>query len=331
MPYFEDGYQTTVGSVMVTTQIQKSIKEAIIKDGIGYNHLDVRSDSEVAPVFILGGASSEADIPPFTHPILVLDTQHNKMLVTDMRYYVKAGTHPSDIPQNIRNLTEYNFAKARAILNLLWVTERVDEVRNKLWFAGVVYGKLISQIIGKTFSLDYRDQTIVEIVTHYFYQSLFSKESEFDEEERQRMATHTIKATKAPAELVFEVFDKIGAIKDVNDYCKVITTVASNVRLKDFNLAVLMTIIKATWYGTNAKEIIQVAVEHPPTWCAIVYSALSERTFRNSSVYHTAEIHGKRGASDEFIKNFVGMMRDNVNEPRRSIVLEALEELGDFK
>jgi hypothetical protein len=72
-----------------------------------------------------------------------------------------------------------------------------------------------------------------------------------------------------------------------------------------------LTVTRNSWYGTNAKEIISVALEHPPTWAAIVFTALNERTFKNSMIYKIAERFGKRGASDEFIDSYISLVKDN--------------------
>jgi hypothetical protein len=333
MPLFKDSYQTTVGSVLVTKPIEHSLKVAFIKDALDHVSLDVRRSGDVKPVFVIGSMSSEADIPLFTHPILVLDQNREQALCTDLRFFVKKGTSASDVASGVRNQTEYNFAKSRAILNLMWVSDRVGEIRNGLPFAGVVYAAWLSESIAKTFALDYSDQTVVAIITHFFYQTLFSEETEFDEEAKQRMAAHTMKATKAPSELVFKVFDKIGPMKDINEYCRAVAEGVENVRLKDFNLASLLHLVKNSWYGTNSKEIISVALEHPPTWAAIVYTALVERSYRGSMVYRIAERHGKRGAADEFLKSYAVMIRENTKDtrPQQVVALEMLAELDDFK
>lgn len=332
MPFFEDSYQTTVGSVMVTKTIVESIRKAMIKDYLDRVSLNVRKEGDVTPVFVIGSSPSESEIPPFAHPIMVVDSHHQKTLCTDLRFYVTRDAHSSEIEKSIRNGTEFNFAKSRAILNLLWVTNRVGEIRIGLSFAGVVFASLIAQAVARTYSLDYRDQTAVAIATHFYYQTLFSKETEFDEEARETMATHTIKATKAPSELVFQVYDKIKEISNVEDFCLSLQNITENVRLKDFNLGGLLTIMRNIWNATNSKEIISVSLEHPPTWIAMVYSALTERTFKNSSLAKSAETYGKRGGADEFIKNFRAIMFENSVTPQlRSHVMEELHQLGTFE
>ena len=309
MSIFTDGYQTTVGSVFVTKQIETAIKESIIKDGLDLVNLNVENDGEFVPIFITGALPSEAEIPLFTHPITILNLRNKKYLCTDLRMFIRKDVRLDQLEANIKNYTEFNFVKSRAILNLLWLNGGISNIKNSLSFAGMVFSAWLSENISKTYALDFKDQTTLAILTSFYYQTLFSNKTEFDEDDKQKMAIHTIKTTKAPAEFVFSIFDKIGPMNGIEDYCKNVVDVLENVRLKSFNLAMLLTIIRNSWYGTNAKEVISIAIEHPPTWAAIVYTALNEKTYRTSMVYRTAEKFAKRGGADEFLNNYVTLVK----------------------
>lgn len=328
MPIFKDSYQTTVGSVFNTKPIETAIKESIIKDSLDSVNLNVTHEYETLPVFLTGRLQSESNVPLFTHPITIFNFQKKNYLCTDMRLFFKKDDYYDNLndQKNIRNLTEFNFTKSRAILNLLWLQESYGEIKNGLAFAGVVFAAWLSEAIAKTYALDFKDQTTLAVITSFYYQSLFQEGNEFDEDTKQKMAVHTIKATKAPADFVLNIFDKITAINNVEDYCTNVQAILENVRLKNFNIPMLLTIVKNSWYGTNAKEIISVALEHPPTWCAIVYTALNERTYKTSMIYRIAERFGKRGAADEFNKNYVDMIKSHTSVARE----EAHVTLQDF-
>ena len=323
MSIFKDSYQTTVGSISVTKQIEHAIKEAIIKDNINNVNLDVNNKQEYKPIFITGAYSSENDIPLFTHPITI-NFKNVNYVCTDVRLYVTKNVPIDEINSSVKNRTEFNFAKSRGILNLVWLNNGVNSIKNSLGFAGIVFSAWLSETISKTYALDFKDQTVLAIVTSLYYQSLFIDGSELDDDTKQRLAVHTIKATKAPAQMVFEVFDKIKSFSSIEDYCSTVKEVLENVRMKDFNLAMLLTIVRNSWYGTNSKEIISVALEHPPTWCAIVYTALNERTFKNSMIYRIAERFGKRGASDEFVDSYVTLVKDY------TVAVESFEPIREF-
>lgn len=310
MTIFKDCYETTFGASVDTKRIVTSLKESMIKDGLGQVSLNVRNDGEFKPVFVTGSSPSENEIPLFAHPISVLNFQHASYVCADLRLFVRKDTPLDKVEDSVKNRTEYNFVKSRAILSLMWQDGQYSKLRTNLAFAGTVYAAWLSESIAKTYGLNFKDQTVLAILSSMFYQSLFSEESTFDEDAKQRMAVHTIKATNAPSELVFQVFDKVSDLSTIESFCSAVSAVTEDVRLRNFNLPVLLTIVKNSWYGTNAKEIISVGLEHPPTWVSVVYTALSERTYKTSMIFRLAERFGKRGAADEFIKNYHMLMAE---------------------
>lgn len=323
MPFFKDGYQTTVGSMFETRSIETAIKEALIKGSLSGATLGVAPEGDTTLVFITGASPDEAQIPLFTHPISIFNFQHKNYLVCDMRLYLRKDVEGSavgtdSIDSFIKNRTEFNFNKSRAILNLAWLAGGSGEIRNTFQFAGIVYAAWLSGLISRAYALDFKDQLVASIVISAFYQLLFTESDTLSEDDKQRLAVHTIKATNAPSKLVFEVFDKLSPMKNIEDLCTNIVEVLENVRLKKFNVAMLLTLVKYSWYGCNGKEIISVALEHPPTWNAMVYTALNERTFKTSIIYMTAEKFGKRGAADGYIASYNNLIKGRVRHATES-------------
>lgn len=308
MSLYKDSYETSVGAMLVSKPIRTAILEMNIK--IMPEFLDVKYEGDVKPQFITGTRMEEDHVPLFTHPITVLSANHGSYLATDLRLFVRKDALPGNIESSVKNLTEFNFAKSRAILNLIWVNSGIGRIKNSLQFASVVYSAWLSEIISKTYALDFGDKTTVSVIASFFYQTLFLDKNEYDEEDRMKMASHTIMATKVPSDRVLAIFDKIDKMSNIEDMCRYIVEIVQNVRLKGFNVPMLLTLVKNSWYGTNSKEIISVALEHPPTWAAIVYSALTERSYKNSTIYRIADPLGKRGGSDEFLRNYVGMVKE---------------------
>ena len=308
MTILKGGYQTTIGSSFITKHIEEGLEESIIRNG-DFPTLNVKSDDVIKPGFVV----SESPIPLFTHPILV-NTHDKRYLITDMRLYVRhpSGIDIGNIEASIKNLTEYNFCKCRSILNLIWLNNGVDEIKSRTSFASSVFSHWLSQSVARIYGLDYKDQLTLTVITNFYYQTLFTDKIKLDEEDRQKMATHTIKATKAPADFVFKVFDRIESMGGIEDYCATVKKLLENSRLDNFNLGVLLTIIKNSWYGVNAKEIISVGLEHPPTWVAILYACLTERTWNSTAIYKAAESVGKSGGIDEFMNGVKDLVQSEL-------------------
>jgi hypothetical protein len=317
MSIFTDSYQTLIGSSFVTKHIETEIKKSLVNGAMTSLNVEVIGTYE--PRFITG-MSDENNIPLFTHPIIVSGLKAEKYLVTDLRPFLKKQTYEtSDFDSRIQNRTEYNFAKSRAILNLVWLNRDPSILKTSMMFAGMVFTTWIADAISKVYALDLKDQTMLAIITSLYYQSLFTDDSEIDEEAKRRMAVHTINATRAPSELVFEVLDKITVMNDINDYCENVKSILENIRLENFNHAGMIQILKSSWYGHNALELVAISLEHPPTWIAMVYTAMSEKTYKNSSIYRVIDRVKRRGNAEEFMKNYVGLVKEH-------IVAEAMKE-----
>lgn len=325
MTIFKDAYDTTVGRMHERSikKVENLIKEAIIIDGIFTNTLRVDDSKKYKPLFILGNTANQANIEIFTHPLL-LNYRDVDYLCTDMRLYIKKDSNPEITDLDIKNKTEYNFCKSRAVLNLVWLNEKPTILRSLFGFAANVYTMWLSETISKVYNLDFNERSLIAAITSIYYQSLFLESSKFTEEQKQLLVKNASNFTSIPSNNLFLLIDRIDKLDDINDYCIAISSIVDNIRLKNFNLAMLLTIISNSWYGNNAKEIISVAIEHPPTWIAIVYTALSDKTYKTSSVSIFSDKLSKRGTSDEFMKNYLSLIRENVHESTKETVLQKI-------
>jgi hypothetical protein len=193
----------------------------------------------------------------------------------------------------VRNYAEYNLMKQRVILNLAWLNNDSNQLKNSLSFAEDVFAAWVSEAIAKRYALDAGDQMTLTILAHYYYQSLFYPEDKIEEETLQKIVVHTMKATKVGNKEIFAIYDQIKQMRSIDDFCLEVKRILNNVRLEELNTGMLITMLGNTWYSQNNKEIIAVALEHPPTWIAVVLAATNERGFKNSRVGKLAEAYGK--------------------------------------
>ena len=309
MPIFLNAYATTIGSASITKNIETSIKEAIIKNNFNVTNLGLTKDSNLVPYFITGSLLGESEIPPFTHSITVPNFKGCTYDCTDMRLYIS--------PEGkIKNKTECNFAKSRAVLNFIWQSAGPGPFKSSFQFAGGVFAQWISNAIANTFALDFKDKITLAVAASYYYQTLFYND-EITDSVMQKIAIHTINATKTNSQMVLEIFDRLqelGPIENISKFCSILPDLLENVRLNGFNLAGLLTVIRNSWYEVNAKEILSVALEHPPTWIAIVYTALAEKTYSTSTITKIAEKLNKVNSVNEFKLSYIDLIREFVPE-----------------
>ncbi len=325
MTIFKTVYDTTIGSSLSMTKTVSKIKESVVREGINTSYINLISSVNFLPIVINGGSFSDSEIPLFGHPLLLENFKDKNYLALDLRMLVKSDSSSGKII--IKNETEYNLAISRFILNYGMLLNGMNIMKNPLNFGSVVFSQWLSQSISKRFALDPKDQIILTIISSAYYSSLFHDNLVMNEDTKILMTKQIVASTNVDSKLVFETLDKLGPLTDIASYCENVKTVLENIRLKDFNVGLLYSIVSMSWYGLNAKEMTTMALEHIPTWLSLVYTALTERTFKNTAIANMCEKYGKRGASDEFVKNYVMVINSLKEEETRSISRATLEDL----
>jgi len=312
MSIYKDAYMTSIGSMYPTRQLEVSIKEALIKDpGLQDESLGLVDNGEYRAVFITGKFSSEVDIPLFTHPITINNFQGKNFLVTDLRLFLGKWSWDTKIEDLVKNRTDFNFAKSRAMLNLIWLNEGPSVLKNNMAFSASVFSSVVSETISRAFALDFNDLITIGVLAEIYYYSLFLETESLSDDDKQKIVVHIIRSGKIKADYIYDILDRIEPMKDLSGFCLNVGKVVQNVRLNKFNSAILLSILSNSWYGINAKEIISVSLEHPPTWTALVYTALSEKTFKTSAIFKAAEILGKRGVADQFMLTYASVVKNH--------------------
>ena len=304
MSFFRTAYDTTIGSLIETEKISTAIQESMIRD-----YIYSRNKNELLPTerlngfFITGRASSENDIPVFNYPLLINNFRDKDFIVCDVR---TCFTSNKEGDFYLKNSAEYNFNLTKMLSNISWLSNHQSEMMFNLSFAAVIFSTWLSSSITRGYALNPMERLKLTIFNHYYYHSLFFNEPVLSEENKQKVALHTIKAFRAPAQLVFDVFDSVSGINNIDEYCNFVKSnlLKDNIRLENFSKGMLFTYISNSWFGYNAKEMLAVSLEHPPTWISIVYAAINERTYKQSMVARIVSENNRNKVADEFTKSF---------------------------
>jgi hypothetical protein len=279
--------------------------------------------------YVEGGASVIDAVPAFAHPLLLermsdkslspgdSDDSKHVVLVSDMRPFGKWD--PAQLVFRVRNTVEYNLTDYRTQLNRIWLERNPSLLRDVSQLPLSVYCSWVSESLAKRFALDPREQLNLAIFAGIFYCSLFSDTDNlvFDEREKLRITQAVSRAARASAHDVLKIIDELPKVTNhhefvgIGDFCRLAADVSGSIRLKDLNVGLLFLIVGGTWFGTNAKEIIAVALEHPPTWLAILMAAASERTYRNSIIAKIIERGMSKDAGKNYMHSVMGLIAHN--------------------
>jgi hypothetical protein len=260
----------------------------------------IRDTIKLNPVILYGLTSIETDIPPFSHPLV---NQDSGWIALDLRQVVSITSDKEDY--RIRNQNDYEVLFQRFILSGLWFIGEQSSLY-KFKFPHEVFATWISENISRKFGLDLNDQIRIKVLGYIYYTTLFKEE--FTDEDFQKLVIR-LNGENIPNQLTTDVYDKVEKLNDINDFIKAIYTVTTNIRLKKLDYVGLVTVLLNTWFGQNSKEVIMLALEHPPTWISLIYGSLLSRSYSKSNIGSLTERLNKKKKGDEFLKELMGLTK----------------------
>ena len=313
MTIFNTAYETTTGAGFKSNydNIIKQLQMGIIKVNFTDNNRRIVKEDfgdckNPAATVLTNLTPEEATIPGFPFPILfnspTKDKESNSYVVFDGRSFITGSNLDAVGQLNVRLSSEYNLNKALTILTAYWCTGKYNDFKFLSKTPTAAYASLIAESIARRFGLDPKDQLIISIVAAAFYSNLFNEQTTLTENQKIAMVPNIVGATFSRSDLVFEVLDKITDLSNLKDMIDGIKIATENPRLDDLNVGVLITIISGNWFGTNGKALISVAMEHPPTWVTLLYSAFTERSFKNSGLSKIVDKYRSNKGEIEFAR-----------------------------
>ncbi len=284
MSVYNTAYDTTI---LATTRMQKTvdaIKEARLRDWLSSSDSVLRVESTV-------GAS--AAVPAFNHPLYIgqhsvdvlkssPDQQLEAFLAVDVR---PTGRYDSVQDKFIvTNSTAYLGRLYRASLTSIWLTQGPNAIRNITPMAMGVYAAWIAETVGFRYGLDPKARYDLTILAAIFYASNHVEGLEFPKDQENRQIAGIANALKFSINDVMEVYNNVKLINSIEDFCTKAKSYLNNVRLTELNSGVFLAIMYSTWFGADSKENVGVALEHPPTWIAILMEAYSNTMMKKSKI-----------------------------------------------
>ena len=262
-------------------------------------------DSTINTVILYGISDSEKEIIPINHPLF---SPIHKWGCLDLRNQVTVN--PATRDYEVKNESEYRLSLLRYALSLSWYADNQSSLYS-LELAHFTFATLISDNLSSKFGLDLGDKVMLRTLAAIYYVKLFSNETDSDEKDKLKIRT---KKDLLVPEIIDEIYELVPNMRTIDDFCEACYTVTKNVRLKGLDYTVLSNIMSSNWLGGNGKELILLCLEHPPTWIAMVYSSLTQRSFKRSYVTTVVEKQAKRGKDVEFIKQVDAMVKDIIEE-----------------
>lgn len=269
---------------------------------------DIQFDSDTGLLLVQRHSDK---IRPFAHPLLVPGKDSDAQLALDVRPF---GIWNGDQYRfDVRKSDEYRIAILRGRLNRIWIEQPPQFLRDVSPVPMMVYASLLSETIKRNFNLDPAAQYQLSILAAILYASNFTNEQTWSPMDKMRLTSTISRNLRVKAEDVQDLLDQASVIPSLQAFCALAASVTQNVRLKELNSGVVITLIAGQWFGFNAKEMMLVAMEHPPTWVALLMAAFEERSFKNSQLTKLMDNVTGRSQPDEFHKATLNLLQAHRN------------------
>jgi hypothetical protein len=140
------------------------------------------------------------------------------------------------------------------------------------------------------FGLTIESQMSLWVICAYYYYAMCMPElQEADPAARQQFAPVVSRITGVPPDFVYDVIDEVGPLRNVDDLAEAMSTNSRQERTGKLKFQDIYLLLSNSWFGTNARENVGVALEHLPSYIAMLYMAVADRSYRKTVITQRAD------------------------------------------
>lgn len=249
-------------------------------------------------------------VPSFTQ-FVNLGTDSQPKLVIDGRAYMRWDRRLDTYRLTAEN--DYSFQCSRLALTTLLMQGDQNLFRRLGDYPIKVFVRLITLRLAQQYNLPYEIQLNMAVIAAYYYYTQLSPERVMSVDERVQMAPFVARATLMPVQNVLEISDRLGPLTTANDLAIQLSTNAGSIRMGQLKFMDLYTMLAPSWVGVQARENVGVALEHIPTFIAMLYAALGERSYRSTVLTTRAQSVGRPADHNQFLEQVYRQIADQFN------------------
>lgn len=290
---FGSPYSTTIGSRFNLPKVELALQQADIKKQLKV--IDPDKPWLVAVV-------DDPDIPMFVHPVILDDKNRGRKVVVDLRQY-KRYINVLDDEIKIGAFGGAAINVNRAILQYYWSDETSQEILGLNGAPLAIYSKWLSEQIIRGLSVEEVHHQRVHVACAYFYLALFEADNDLTHDEALKLSTKVNKATGIAQSLVLEYIPK-EIPTDVEGLVAMLSSGEYGLRLEQLNVGSFYTMTTKGFFGVvRPDEVLAVGIEYPPTFIAVAYAVVNDRSYNNSPLQKAAK-QAERIDRDGVFKQF---------------------------
>jgi len=303
-------YETTLGRLNKPDEYVRAVRKAEIS--LSLPPMATVNNEQLSDTGYVTPREEHDDIPNFAHIINVGD-ERNPMLVVDGRQYMRYDERTGVTRLIAAN--DWQLQCVRVALTHKLMEQGPHAFSRLTDFPAKVFMDWVTGTLVQRYTLRPESEMALRVISALYYQAMLSPELREPGHDRVRFATILNRITMVPIDFILNLVDPdmpntVGSLNNADDLARELSTKSRTLSMGQLKFADLHVLLKASWYGTNASDNVGMALEHLPTWIAILYTAVSDRSYRKSKITERAERIGR--AND--IRNFIDLVGRAVTE-----------------
>lgn len=315
-------YGTFVGKYFDQAAITKSIHgiedalvsgDFLLENAVNeYTGFEVQNQGEnfpscerVVPALVTHSTPAEVAIKPFAFPIVIkhpADYTKRVLVVGDGRPFMKPD-HKNGMGSKVVNTMEMMLLGTMMKLTGRWVAGEKSRLLDLGFVQQQVFSRWVSDGVSNWFELDLDQRQKLKILAAFYYQCLFHDAENFGEIARNLMVQTAFKAAGVNNFDHRIHFEDIEHIPTFEAFIAEAKRILDTPRVDALNIGVWTKIIGGTWFGFNGREIANAALEHPPTFLAMLYVSFAQNGYRKAGLSRISENYKGPKGGLEFVRS----------------------------
>ena len=291
-------YATTLGS---------SFNHKKTPSQLAAHYSSVGGDSDIVNMYLVGKVlvvdveGEVSDVPLFSQPLVYVGSISNSL--TDKATHVvfvdqRPFTRIKNETRNVVNPREYALGKVKGVLTAKWVSEEYDDLKADGSVAGSTFCNVVASVVANQYGLDPLEKLKISVIASIYYGQMFSDGGV----PSLIVFRDAMKWTGAKPPTIDEIVDSgISVSPGMNGLAQAIANYGG-AKVKNLDAGILLSLLGNIFYGYNNKELIAMSIEYPPLWMAMVFIAITDKSFSNTYLARVSNTQVKRGKATPLVK-----------------------------
>lgn len=210
------------------------------------------------------------------------------------------------------------FTLTRLFLTIEWSKGNIIDFFTTFEGACTIYSSWITRAIGRVYPINTGNlstQMRVSGLAGLFFWNQFHSDDgpslaePANTRSRAVAVTQISKAVRVPTDVVDDLIEVTGGrLSTVNDFIEALSEHSESLALENITVAKLFGALSMTWFGANSSEHAGYAVEYPPTFYAMLITALKDNSYRKTVIGEIVKDNARNQGLNNLATTFKKLM-----------------------